>query len=94
MSDVAWKAADLASLQRKSLYATNGLMHRSKRPLGSITKSAASHDVARPPASLAGIGCRWSGRENDRCGGALKGAGANHSCADYLVTAFFINASR
>jgi hypothetical protein len=38
--------------------------------LGSITKSAASHDMARSPASLAGIGCRWSGREDDRCGGA------------------------
>jgi hypothetical protein len=28
-------------------------MHRSKRPLGSTTKSVASHDVARSPASLA-----------------------------------------
>jgi hypothetical protein len=39
-------------------WASKRLMHRSKRPLGSITKSAASHDVARSPPSSAGIGCR------------------------------------
>jgi putative ABC transport system substrate-binding protein len=49
-------------------------MHRSKRPLGSITKSAASHDVARSPASVAGIGCRReTGRIDDAAAGVHRG---------------------
>jgi len=56
MSAMPAIVSDFAALRQKQCPCR--LMHRSKRPLGSITKSAASHDVARSPASLAGIGCR------------------------------------
>jgi hypothetical protein len=73
-------------------WVTNRLMHRSRRPLGSITKSAASLDVARSLGTATAIGSpRSAGEIRDatagvHCGarerGCVAGGGAGATVGD------------